>query len=77
MGMSLVFTSIMMILMPNFINGVGMDHVLGGAWMGGTIDATGAVAATVKKTLDPTWPTWPVPARPGNASEGTGVWRHA
>jgi len=44
-GLSLVFTSIMMIVMPNFINAVGMPHVLGGAWMGGTIDATGAVAA--------------------------------
>ncbi|GAB4388976.1 MAG: putative sulfate exporter family transporter [Thermodesulfovibrionales bacterium] len=44
-GLSLVFTSIMMIVMPAFIKSVGMDHVLGGAWMGGTIDATGAVAA--------------------------------
>ncbi len=44
-GMSLVFTSIMMILMPAFIKAVDMPHVLGGAWMGGTIDATGAVAA--------------------------------
>ncbi|MBN1343048.1 MAG: putative sulfate exporter family transporter [Phycisphaerae bacterium] len=44
-GMSLVFTSIMMIVMPNVIKAVGMDYVLGGAWMGGTIDATGAVAA--------------------------------
>ncbi|MEE9117566.1 MAG: putative sulfate exporter family transporter, partial [Calditrichia bacterium] len=44
-GISLIFTSIMMIVMPNIINAVGMDHVLGGAWMGGTIDATGAVAA--------------------------------
>ncbi|MBL7224399.1 MAG: putative sulfate exporter family transporter [Candidatus Brocadiae bacterium] len=44
-GMSLVFTSIMMIVMPQLINAVGMDHVLGGAWMGGTIDSTGAVAA--------------------------------
>ncbi|RJP24723.1 MAG: putative sulfate exporter family transporter [Candidatus Omnitrophota bacterium] len=44
-GMSLIFTAIMMIVMPNFIKLVGMDHVLGGAWMGGTIDATGAVAA--------------------------------
>jgi uncharacterized membrane protein YadS len=44
-GMSLIFTSIMMIVMPNVINAVGMDHILGGAWMGGTIDATGAVAA--------------------------------
>ncbi|MFH2045641.1 MAG: putative sulfate exporter family transporter [Pseudomonadota bacterium] len=44
-GLSLVFTSIMMILMPALIKAVGMPHVLGGAWMGGTIDATGAVAA--------------------------------
>jgi uncharacterized membrane protein YadS len=44
-GLSLVFTAIMMILMPAFIKAVGMPHVLGGAWMGGTIDATGAVAA--------------------------------
>ena len=44
-GLSLVFTAIMMVVMPAVIKGVGMDHVLGGAWMGGTIDATGAVAA--------------------------------
>jgi uncharacterized membrane protein YadS len=44
-GLSLVFTSIMMIVMPAFIKAVGMPHVLGGAWMGGTIDSTGAVAA--------------------------------
>ncbi len=44
-GLSLVFTSIMMIVMPAVIKAFGMPHVLGGAWMGGTIDATGAVAA--------------------------------
>lgn len=44
-GLSLVFTAIMMVFMPAFIKAVGMPHVLGGAWMGGTIDATGAVAA--------------------------------
>jgi len=44
-GLSLVFTSIMMVLMPAFIRAVGMPQILGGAWMGGTIDATGAVAA--------------------------------
>lgn len=44
-GLSLIFTSIMMIVMPAVIKAVGMPHVLGGAWMGGTIDATGAVAA--------------------------------
>ncbi len=44
-GLSLVFTSIMMIVMPAVIKAVGMPFILGGAWMGGTIDATGAVAA--------------------------------
>ena len=44
-GLSLSFTVLMMILMPAFIAAVGMDEVLAGAWMGGTIDATGAVAA--------------------------------
>jgi len=44
-GLSLVFTSIMMIVMPMIIKATGMPYILGGAWMGGTIDATGAVAA--------------------------------
>ena len=44
-GLSLVFTSIMMVVMPMFIRAVDMPEILGGAWMGGTIDATGAVAA--------------------------------
>lgn len=44
-GISLSFTVIMMVLMPLFIKLTGMDQVLGGAWMGGTIDSTGAVAA--------------------------------
>lgn len=47
-GLSLVFTSIMMIVMPMIIKGffpVDKQLILGGAWMGGTIDATGAVAA--------------------------------
>lgn len=44
-GLSLIFTSTMMVVMPTFIRAVGMPQILGGAWMGGTIDATGAVAA--------------------------------
>lgn len=44
-GLSLVFTSVMMIVMPAIIKATGMPYILGGAWMGGTIDATGAVAA--------------------------------
>lgn len=44
-GLSLAFTAVMMVAMPAFIKAVGMDEVLGGAWIGGTIDSTGAVAA--------------------------------
>jgi len=44
-GISLLFTAIMMVVMPAFIRFVGMDPVLAGAWLGGTIDSTGAVAA--------------------------------
>jgi uncharacterized membrane protein YadS len=47
-GLSLVFTAIMMIVMPAVIKAtfpVDKQMILGGAWMGGTIDASGAVAA--------------------------------
>jgi uncharacterized membrane protein YadS len=44
-AMSLCFTVVMMVIMPAVIRAVGMDPVLGGAWIGGTIDSTGAVAA--------------------------------
>ncbi|HEX4147220.1 MAG TPA: putative sulfate exporter family transporter [Pirellulales bacterium] len=44
-GLSLIFTVIMMVVMPMAIDWMGMDPVLAGAWIGGTIDSTGAVAA--------------------------------
>ncbi|MBT8220749.1 MAG: YeiH family protein, partial [Bacteroidia bacterium] len=44
-GLSMIFTSVMMIVLPAFINWVGIPEILGGAWIGGTIDATGAVVA--------------------------------
>ena len=47
-GLSLIFTSLMMIIMPAVIKAtfpIDKQLILGGAWMGGTIDATGAVAA--------------------------------
>lgn len=44
-GISLLFTAIMMVIMPNIILLLGMPPILGGAWIGGTLDATGAVAA--------------------------------
>jgi uncharacterized integral membrane protein (TIGR00698 family) len=44
-GMTLIFTVLMMVFMPIGIKAMGMNDVLGAAWMGGTIDATGAVVA--------------------------------
>jgi len=44
-GISLAFTAIMMILMPMCIKALGLDEVLGGSWIGGVIDSTGAVTA--------------------------------
>ena len=44
-GMTLIFTVLMMIAMPPLIKAMGMDEQVGGAWMGGTIDSTGAVVA--------------------------------
>jgi uncharacterized membrane protein YadS len=44
-GLSLAFTVIMMVVMPGVIQAMGIGPVLGGAWIGGTIDSTGAVAA--------------------------------
>lgn len=44
-GISLLFTSVMMVIQPNFVLWSGMDRNVGAAWMGGTIDSTGAVVA--------------------------------
>jgi uncharacterized integral membrane protein (TIGR00698 family) len=44
-SMTLIFTVLMMVLMPLLIEAVGMDPLVGGAWIGGTVDATGAVVA--------------------------------
>lgn len=44
-GISLAFTVVMMIAMPKLIQATGIDPIVGAAWIGGTIDATGAVAA--------------------------------
>lgn len=44
-GLSLSFTVIMMIVMPVVVSALNLDPLVGGAWIGGTIDATGAVAA--------------------------------
>jgi len=42
-GLSLLFTILMMIFMPLGIKYIGMDPMIGGAWIGATVDSTGAV----------------------------------
>jgi len=44
-GLSMVFTAICMVAQPAFAKLVGLPQILAGAWMGSTIDSTGAVAA--------------------------------
>ncbi len=44
-GMSLGFTVLMMVIMPPIILWLELPTMVGGAWLGGTIDSTGAVAA--------------------------------
>ncbi|MBI1319608.1 MAG: putative sulfate exporter family transporter [Candidatus Hydrogenedens sp.] len=44
-GMTLIFTVFMMIGMPVLCSALGLPPVLGGAWIGGVVDATGAVVA--------------------------------
>jgi uncharacterized integral membrane protein (TIGR00698 family) len=35
----------MMVIMPWIIKSTGMDHIVGGAWLGGTLDTSGSVVA--------------------------------
>lgn len=44
-GISIMFTAFMMVVMPLVIKAIGLNPVLGGAWIGGTVDSTGAVVA--------------------------------
>ena len=44
-GMTMIFTVLMMIAMPPLCKLVGMSPAVAGGWMGGTIDSTGAVVA--------------------------------
>ncbi len=47
-GISLAFTVIMMVVQPMVVAAVGMNQVVAGAWIGGTIDSSGAVLAAVE-----------------------------
>ena len=44
-GMTMIFTVTMMIGMPALAKFIGISPEVGGAWLGGTIDSTGAVVA--------------------------------
>lgn len=44
-GISLAFTVIMMVVQPMVIRTLGINEVVGGAWIGNTIDSSGAVLA--------------------------------
>ena len=44
-GVSLFFTAMMMVVQPILIKQTGMNPIVGAAWIGGTIDSTGAVVA--------------------------------
>jgi uncharacterized integral membrane protein (TIGR00698 family) len=45
-GMTMIFTVIMMVAMPALCRIFGLDELVGGAWIGGTVDSTGAVVAS-------------------------------
>lgn len=42
-SISIIFTVIMMVAMPILINAMGLSQAVAGAWIGGTVDSTGAV----------------------------------
>jgi len=44
-ALSLCFTAVMMVAMPMALRFGGVNEIVAGAWIGGTIDSTGAVAA--------------------------------
>ncbi len=44
-GMTLIFTVLMMVGMPFLAQALGLNPIVAGAWIGGTVDSTGAVVA--------------------------------
>lgn len=44
-SLSLISTAIMLVGLPTLIKALGIDYIVGGAWIGGTVDSTGAVVA--------------------------------
>ncbi len=52
-ALSLIFTVVMMVVQPYCIRLMGLNDVVAGAWLGGTIDSTGAVAAASELLKSP------------------------
>lgn len=44
-GMTMIFTVVMMVGMPMLCRAMELSDLVGGAWIGGTVDSTGAVVA--------------------------------
>ncbi|MFI3268235.1 MAG: putative sulfate exporter family transporter [Rikenellaceae bacterium] len=43
--LSMIFTVVMMVVLPMIAKSIGLSEVIAGAWLGGTLDSTGAVVA--------------------------------
>ncbi|MFI3263066.1 MAG: putative sulfate exporter family transporter [Rikenellaceae bacterium] len=43
--LSMIFTVVMMVVLPMIAKALGLSEVIAGAWLGGTLDSTGAVVA--------------------------------
>ncbi len=69
-AMTLIFTVLMMVFMPLVCRWMGLDRIVAGAWLGGTIDSTGAVVAAGQMLGDQAMQTAAVIKMIQNASIG-------
>ncbi len=69
-AMTLIFTVLMMVLMPLVCRWLDLDRIVAGAWLGGTIDSTGAVVAAGQMLGDQAMQTAAVIKMIQNASIG-------
>ena len=69
-AMTLIFTVLMMVLMPLVCSWLDLDRIVAGAWLGGTIDSTGAVVAAGQMLGDQAMQTAAVIKMIQNASIG-------
>ena len=69
-AMTLIFTVLMMVLMPLVCRWMDLDRIVAGAWLGGTIDSTGAVVAAGQMLGDRAMQTAAVIKMIQNASIG-------